>query len=426
MAITDKIKRIPLVGACAAWAAWIVRIRRVARAAFDTEAATVEMRGSLSALDRRIAELGDGLRDNMRTIDETRQSSEARFQTTDSRFQITVQTIDSKLQTIDSKLDSKLETIDSKLDSKLQTIDSKLDSKLQTIDSKLDSQLQTIDSKLQIIDSKLQSVEAELDIARRQSEAIRRELMFQQHRLSRLARASINKEPSGATAELVYDQRYDSLYEAFEEEYRGSRADIKQRLKVYLDRLKLTGAGRVGVPVVDIGCGRGEWLELLKENQLAAYGIDINSRMVSRTVGLGLDAQVADLLEHLRHLDDGSRSAVTAFHIVEHLPFGVLMEFLDEALRVLESGSMIILETPNPENIRVGATTFYLDPTHRNPIAPDALRFMVEHRGFCDAEIIRLHPAPIEEHLKGKASDVKYLNRLLFGPRDYAILARRP
>jgi SAM-dependent methyltransferase len=99
--------------------------------------------------------------------------------------------------------------------------------------------------------------------------------------------------------------------------------------------LKLSGAGQVDSPILDVGCDRGEWLELLRENGLAAYGIDINSMMVERTVSLGLDARVADLLGHLRTLSDASRSAITAFHVVEHLPFEVLVDFLDEALRVL-------------------------------------------------------------------------------------------
>jgi O-antigen chain-terminating methyltransferase len=250
--------------------------------------------------------------------------------------------------------------------------------------------------------------------------------MFQQRRLTRLAETMAKESaPPNELAPIVRDQRLDSLYEAFEDEYRGSRADIKQRLVPYLDRLKLTGAGQSETPIVDIGCGRGEWLELLKDNGLTAYGIDVNSMMIERNASLGLDARIADLLEHLRSLDDASRSAITAFHVVEHLPFSVVIDFLDEALRVLRSGGMLILETPNPENMRVGATTFYNDPTHRNPIPPEPLRFIVQHRGFSDAEILRLHPAPAEERLKGKGWDIAHLNALLFGPRDYAILARR-
>jgi SAM-dependent methyltransferase len=259
---------------------------------------------------------------------------------------------------------------------------------------------------------------------RDQTEAIRREIMFQQRRLSRISEMGGTSAACREAMGAVRDQRLDSLYEAFEDRYRGTRADIKQRLVTYLDRLKLSGAGQTDAPIVDVGCGRGEWLELLRENGLTAYGIDVNIMMVERSVSLGLDARHADLVTHLRSLDDRSRSALTAFHVVEHLQFETLVDFLDEALRVLVPGGMLILETPNPENMRVGATTFYNDPTHRNPIPPEPLRFIVEHRGFSDVEIVRLHPSPQSEWLKGEEWNISHLNTLLFGPRDYAIIAR--
>jgi 2-polyprenyl-3-methyl-5-hydroxy-6-metoxy-1,4-benzoquinol methylase len=261
---------------------------------------------------------------------------------------------------------------------------------------------------------------------RQEVSAIRREIMFQQHRLSRMIEP-VSRETAapGAPAQIVHNQRLDSLYMAFEDAFRGSRDEIKQRLAPYIERIKLAGAGRPETPIVDVGCGRGEWLELLRVNGLVAYGIDTNSMMVERTASLGLDVRVADVLEHLRSLADCTRSAVTAFHVVEHLAFPTLVDFLDEAMRVIVPGGIMILETPNPENLRVGATTFYYDPTHRNPIPPDPLRFIVEHRGFSNVEIIRLHPSPEREWLQGEGPDLIRLNHLLFGPRDYAICARR-
>lgn len=252
---------------------------------------------------------------------------------------------------------------------------------------------------------------------------LRREIMFQQRRLTRLG-----EMPSAETHTRLdtTDHRLDALYLAFEEVFRGSREDIKARMRPYLDRLCLCGAGQPGKPILDIGCGRGEWLEILKEGQLQAYGIDSNMMMIERARAFGLDAQEADLLEHLRNLADASRSAVTAFHVVEHLGFGVLIDFLDEALRVLMPGGMLILETPNPENLRVGANSFYNDPTHRNPIPPEPLRLLVDQRGFAEIEILRLHPYPVIEHLKENNEDTRRLNELLFGPQDYAVIARRP
>jgi O-antigen chain-terminating methyltransferase len=251
---------------------------------------------------------------------------------------------------------------------------------------------------------------------------VRHEILFQQRRLTRLG--EVPGVATQAPSDTI-DHRLDALYVAFEEVFRGSREDIKERMRVYLDRLVLSGAGQPGKPILDVGCGRGEWLEILKECQLQAYGIDCNVLMVERARSFGLDAREADLMAHLRDLPDASRSAVTAFHVVEHLGFGVLVDFLDEVLRVLIPGGMLILETPNPENLCVGANSFYNDPTHHHPLPPEPLRFLVDQRGFAETEVLRLHPFPVEEHFKVNNEDTRRLNDLLFGPQDYAVIARR-
>ena len=115
--------------------------------------------------------------------------------------------------------------------------------------------------------------------------------------------------------------------------------------------------------MLDAGCGRGEWLELLKEQGITTgRGIDNNRVMVKQCEGYGLDVIEGDVIESLRDFPSASLGAVTAFHLIEHLPLNVLVKFLDETARVLKSGGIAIFETPNPENILVGAFTFYLDP----------------------------------------------------------------
>ncbi len=254
--------------------------------------------------------------------------------------------------------------------------------------------------------------------------ALRGEILFQQRRLTRLGVPAATRPVDEFAAGMV-EQRLDSLYLAFEDVFRGSRTDIKSRLVPYVDPLSIAGTGQKDKPIIDIGCGRGEWLELLKENGFNAYGIDINTMMVERSLSFGLDARHADLMAHLHSIEDTARSGVTAFHVVEHLPFGTLVDFLDEAFRVLIPGGVLILETPNPETMRVGATTFYNDPTHRNPLMPEVLRFIVQHRGFSEVEVLKLHPFT-QGLLQEKTADAEMLNGVLFGPQDYAILARRP
>jgi ubiquinone/menaquinone biosynthesis C-methylase UbiE len=255
---------------------------------------------------------------------------------------------------------------------------------------------------------------------------LKREVMFQQRRLSRLGEelSTGDSVKIQKIAANLYDERIDSLYVAFEDVFRGTRTDIKSRLAPYIEHVMLAGAGSPGKPILDIGCGRGEWLELLGEHHLECYGVDLNSMMVDRCKSLGFSVSKADAIDHLRGLPDQSLSAITAFHFIEHIPFDAFITFLDEALRVLTQGGILILETPNPETIRVGATTFYYDPTHRNPLPPIPTQFIVEHRGFSSVEILRLHPI-MDEKLKGDDENSNLLNRVIFGPQDYAIIARR-
>lgn len=216
------------------------------------------------------------------------------------------------------------------------------------------------------------------------------------------------------------------LYAQLEETFRGSREQILELQREYLpDVLALGPTG----PVVDIGCGRGEWLQLLAENGVHAYGIDSNETFVKQNVERGLDVQYGDAIEHLLSVEPGSIGAVTAFHVVEHLPFTEAVRLLDAALVGLRPGGLLVFETPNPTNLIVGAASFYLDPTHRNPLHPGFLRFLVEARGFVDVEVRYLHPStdpsfPTPDNpLAIPPTD--RLNWAMFGPQDYAVLARK-
>jgi SAM-dependent methyltransferase len=221
--------------------------------------------------------------------------------------------------------------------------------------------------------------------------------------------------------------RYDSLYAAFEDVFRGSREDIKTRQSVYLPLLKAHAIGAPVMPVLDLGCGRGEWIELLGEHGLEVRGVDSNDVMVERCKSLGLPVLQDDALSYLGSLPDACIGAVTSFHMVEHMPFDVIMTLIDESLRVLKPGGILILETPNPANLLVGAYTFHFDPTHLKPLPGPLLRFAVEARGFCDVHVRELHPYPEAVRLADDGRGVaSRLNDYLYGPQDYAVIARRP
>ena len=175
--------------------------------------------------------------------------------------------------------------------------------------------------------------------------------------------------------------------------------------------------------ILDVGCGRGEWLELLYENKLAASGVDINRVLVQQCNERGFDVLEGDCIDHLQSLDENSLGAITAVHLVEHLPLNILLTFLNETYRVLKPNGVAIFETPNPENIIVGSCNFYFDPTHRNPLPPQLMKFTMESRGFARVEIKRLHPCDEELMIEDDGSEVvKRINSSLYGPQDYAVI----
>lgn len=224
----------------------------------------------------------------------------------------------------------------------------------------------------------------------------------------------------------------DAHYVSLEDTFRGTREDIKTRAGHYLESFSEAGIGKEDGLVLDLGCGRGEWLEVLTENGYPCRGVDLNSVMVSETLALGFDAVECDAVAYLRSLENESVSAVTSMHLVEHIPYQVLITLIDEALRVLQPGGVLILETPNPENLTVGSYWFYMDPTHRNPIPPVLLQWIVQVRGFENAVIDRLTQnrgvldiQPVDDDVAA-ASQINKIVGLLTAAPDYAIVARKP
>ena len=184
----------------------------------------------------------------------------------------------------------------------------------------------------------------------------------------------------------------DLFYRAFEDKYRGSRELIKSRLEVYLPFVEplLKGVTQENVQAVDLGCGRGEWVELLAARGYFARGVDIDDGMLQACLELDLNVENADALSHLQSLDPDSVSVISGFHIAEHLPFEQLKDLVEQALKVLRPGGLLILETPNPENIVVGTASFYLDPSHERPLPPLLLSFLAENAGFERVKVLRL------------------------------------
>lgn len=258
-------------------------------------------------------------------------------------------------------------------------------------------------------------------------QAVTTELVLQEQRVATLLAEANKRLPAPFDEEQLRaiagesEHRLDAFYAAFDEEFRGTRADIKQRLRVYLPILEKQGIGSAAMPILDVGSGRGEWLELLNEERLVASGVDLNRVLVQQCRERGLSVVEEDLLSYLRSQPDSSMGAVTGFHIIEHLALETLIEFLNEAVRVLKPGGAAIFETPNPQNVLVGSCNFYFDPTHRNPVPSQVLNFLLESRGLLGVEILKLNPSD-DTPVADDSDLARRFNHYFYGPMDYAAI----
>lgn len=183
------------------------------------------------------------------------------------------------------------------------------------------------------------------------------------------------------------------FYKSFEDIHRGSREFISKRLEVYLPFILPLKTLSDAPLCIDLGCGRGEWLELVTAHGFKAKGIDMDQNMLNDCKKLSLDVICSDAVSALDELEDNSVSIISAFHLIEHIEFEQLSKLVKSSIRVLKEGGLLILETPNPENIIVSTVDFYIDPTHSKPIPPMLLQFLVQHCGFEKNKLLRLNGA---------------------------------
>jgi O-antigen chain-terminating methyltransferase len=263
------------------------------------------------------------------------------------------------------------------------------------------------------------------------AQIVSRTLLEQDRRVARLIDVALNTVSSGAgnaAAQAVAAEKphlLDAVYVALEERFRGAPEEIARRLSAYLPAVR-EAVSRTGVSrALDIGCGRGEWLKLLLGENVQAVGIDLNRIMVAENKSAGRDVREADFRAFLPAEPEGTYAAVSAFHLVEHLVFEDLIALFDGARRVLAPGGVLICETPNPRNVPMATNNFYIDPTHRNPVPAELLRFVADVRGFVDVEIVPSNPFP-QWNPSQEDSQLGAFNDYFFGPQDYALIARKP
>jgi 2-polyprenyl-3-methyl-5-hydroxy-6-metoxy-1,4-benzoquinol methylase len=295
-----------------------------------------------------------------------------------------------------------------------------------------EAQLNQADSsRREQIELTARNLKSEIDRVFEKQQQVSTELVLQGERLATFLAEARQRLPAPFDEAQLRaiageeDHKLDAFYASFDEQFRGSRDDIKQRLQVYLPIIKQQGIGTELMPLLDVGCGRGEWLESLRAEHFHARGVDSNRILVAWCRDRGLEVAEDDLINSLHQLPDESLGAVTGFHIIEHLAIETLVEFLNQAVRVLKPGGAVIFETPNPQNVLVGSCNFYFDPTHRNPLPSQVAKFLLESRGFVRVEVLNLNPSddtPVDEN----SELARRFNKYFYGPMDYAVVGFRP
>ncbi len=221
-------------------------------------------------------------------------------------------------------------------------------------------------------------------------------------------------------------------YPRFEEHFRGNEAEIRGRQEFYLPMLAQQA------PVLDIACGRGEMLELLREKGIAAQGVDLDGDMVERCRVKKLPVEWIGALEYLEKQPDGAWGAIFSAQFVEHLSIADYSRLITLSKAKLRRGGRIILETQNPECLAIYSQTFYLDPTHVRPVPARQMQFLLLEAGFSNIEIKYL--SPLRDALpqlplwraSGDAEKATWnqaaerFNQTYFGHMDYAITAVKP
>jgi len=286
--------------------------------------------------------------------------------------------VEDRLNALDARLASDMETV-----GQLVRDVSSLASDMETVGqlvrdvSSLASDMETAKEKMGLFDS------VNSDIADRLKEVTTQLASLHRGLTSRIAESRLpdesNKNAEASTGIPLDALAAESVYAALEDQMRGSVETISRRQASYVELIKALPDGG---EVVDLGCGRGEFLKLLSVKGIPAQGVDLSATFVAECRDQGLNVEREDLLNYLSSCPDDSMRAVVSFQVLEHLPFPTLLRVFAEAFRVLKPGGMFLGETPNGANVAVGGSTFWLDHTHVRPLHPELLKHLAKYYGY--------------------------------------------
>jgi len=233
--------------------------------------------------------------------------------------------------------------------------------------------------------------------------------------------------PAQKQVQEILQPLKDWHYAAFENRHRGNEEEVKKQQSRFLPYFQEKGKGEI----LDLGCGRGEFLDLCRDNGINAQGIDLNEQMVEICRDKGLDCRKGDILESLAEKQDKTLGGIFSSQVIEHLSPAQLKKLIDLAYFKLAPGGHVVLETINPASVFALVQIFFLDLTHQKPIHPQTLKFLLESSGFEDVEIKYSHPLEQEQLQPLPGADetasilnrnIDNLNRLLYAPPNYSAI----
>lgn len=399
--------KIPVIGYFVRWIKFFVTMPRLAKTVFSIREDVYTQQQASDQLFNHYA----------RTLKE----SEGRYNELLAR---TEENVSNQVFLLKNKIDNKADIL------QLDLLSSTVEKQWSTFTKELDQIIKTLASYQQKTADSLHNLRTYQENSENSIKRIESSLLdFQAYAHEAIQSIYQQKEQAKQKLEEIcaLREKRDAIYLEFENLYRGSREEIKERLGIYGEIAKnlhdhLTDPNFC---VLDIGCGRGEWLELLKELQIQAMGVDINSAMIELCTNQNLEAVQEDAIHYLTTQPAGSYNMITGFQIVEHIDSDYLLQVLEETSRVLKPDGIAIFETPNPENLIVGACNFYIDPTHIRPIPPVRLQFFAQSCGFKKVDILRVSPygAISVQDVENPSRVELEMARFFNNEADYAIIA---
>jgi O-antigen chain-terminating methyltransferase len=304
----------------------------------------------------------------------------------------------------------------------------------------LESMQQQIDAAVALQSAEMESMQQEIESMQQQIDELRKlrieerlrssELKLRRWESPQTPRIPTSSPRANGHVQTATAPAMDFDYFLFQEYHRGSELLIRDRQRTYLKHFE-------GMePVWDLGCGRGEFLELLSEHGIAAQGVDDNPDAVQLCREKGLQVVQTDLFAFLEASADESAGGIFAAQVIEHLPVELQLRLVDLCFQKLRPGAPLILETINPECLFALVRNFYLDPTHVRPVHPELLRFALETKGFQNVQVEFSGPVegkylespswPTDARQQAMTDAIMNLNHFAFGFQDYALIAWRP